>query len=481
MNSKRQVVIVGFGNLGQAILPLLRTAFPEWAMTAVEQHDDDARATLAAAWDVRLVTCRVDAANYVQILGPLLGHGDFLLNLATTVETAALIALAQQSGAFYLDTCIEPWAYSFESGESTTNHALREQILALAAKRPATPTALVAHGANPGFVSVLTKCALVDMATRFGLPAWRQRVPRDRREWAQLAADLDVRVIQISERDTQRAAAPDAETAWVNTWSVDGFIAECRQDAEVGWGTHEAQLPPGARRFRKDGGVHAAPAIRLATNGVDTRVRTWTPLHGAFDAHVLTHNESLSIADYLTLGDGNGRVDYRPTVYYAYCPIEAALAWMPALAGGSPPAGHETGHPPMRVLKDELATGVDELGVLVMSGRGESLWLGSALSIERTRTIAPLNNATSLQVVSSIVGGMQWMLDHPRAGIVESDALDHAATFARVRPFWEPMQRVWTRWRPGGAALQFDDFLAARGDADDATHAAAFNLDPISS
>jgi homospermidine synthase len=471
MDQRRHVVVVGFGNLGRALLPLLRATFPAYTVTAVDQHGDEARIALANTWGIRLIVRRIEESNYADVIAPLLTKGDFLLNLAPAVETAALIRLAQRFGAFYLDTGIEPWAYAFGDGDadSTTNHALREQILALARTQHGMRTALVAHGANPGFVSVLAKCALVAMAERFNLDAWRNRVPCNRDEWAALAADLDVRVIQIAERDTQRTAAPETGGAFVNTWSVDGFIAECLQDAEIGWGTHEKRLPAGARRYVKDGvNGRPAPAIRLATNGIDTKVYTWTPLHGAFDAHMLTHNESISIADYLTLIGADGQARYRPTVYYAYRPIDAALARLPSLASERPLPDHRLDRVcETRVLKDELATGIDELGVLVMSGRGESLWLGSALSIERTRALAPLNNATSLQVVSSIIGGMQWMIEHPCEGIVESDALDHAVTFERVRKFWEPIERVWTRWRPGGTELLFDDFLCDKSHLGD--------------
>jgi homospermidine synthase len=85
------------------------------------------------------------------------------------------------------------------------------------------------------------------------------------------------------------------------------------------------------------------------------------------------------------------------------------------------------------------------------------------LPIARAREHAPLNNATSLQVVSSIIGGLEWMLAHPREGVVESDHLDHAALLDRVSPYWEPMQRCYTSWRPTSPDddLSFDSFLVA--------------------
>lgn len=48
--------------------------------------------------------------NLQAVLEPLLGAGDFLLNLSVDVSSTDLIALCQRRGALYLDTCIEPWA-----------------------------------------------------------------------------------------------------------------------------------------------------------------------------------------------------------------------------------------------------------------------------------------------------------------------------------------------------------------------------------
>lgn len=45
---------------------------------------------------------------------------------------------------------------------------------------------------------------------------------------------------------------------FVNTWSVDGFISEGCQPAELGWGTHEKELPfDGARHaFGTDAAIY---------------------------------------------------------------------------------------------------------------------------------------------------------------------------------------------------------------------------------
>ncbi|WP_322052738.1 saccharopine dehydrogenase NADP-binding domain-containing protein [Paraburkholderia bannensis] len=457
MSGTDQVVMVGFGNIGQAVVPLLRTHFPHRHIVAIEQHADAVRVTRAREMGVKLLQCRVDAGNYEAVLTPHLQAGAFLLNLAPAVSSTALLQLAQSRGAFYLDTGIEPWEYGFESDtpDATSNYALRERMLALQRERAGQPTALVAHGANPGFVSLLVKHALLELARV--LAHDEPKAPRTREQWAALACELDVRVIQISECDTQRAALQRSDDEFVNTWSVEGFVTECLQPVEMGWGSHECSLPEGARVSGTTlGGAHAA--VQLAQRGHEVAVQTWTPLRGAVTGCILTHNESLSIADYFTVAASaaTGKPTWRPTVYYAYRPCDDAVASLALLDGGEQAATWRE-----RVLKDELVAGEDELGVLVMSGRGEAVWMGSALSIGRTRMLAPCNNATSLQVVSSIVAGMRWIEAHPREGVVESDAIDDEDTWHCARPYWEPIQCVRTQWRPtsDARALTFDHFF----------------------
>jgi homospermidine synthase len=43
--------------------------------------------------------------------------------------------------------------------------------------------------------------------------------------------------------------------------------------------------------------------------GANTRVRTWCPTRGAQYGFLVTHNESISIADYFTARDASGNGD----------------------------------------------------------------------------------------------------------------------------------------------------------------------------
>ena len=297
------------------------------------------------------------------------------------------------------------------------------------------PTAVSAQGANPGLVSQLVKEAALIVARDTGLP---HAEPTDRAGWARLFRDLGVKAIHIAERDTQVSAVAKRPGEFVNTWSIDGFVSEGCQPAELGWGTHERHFPKGGMRHVNGCGA----AIYLNQPGAGTRVRTWTPDCGPFHGFLVTHNEAISIADYLTLHDGDA-VLYRPTVHYAYHPCDAAVMSVHELAGRGWRQQAE-----QRLLMEEITTGMDELGVLLMGHKKGAFWYGSQLTIEEARRLAPHNSATSLQVAAGVLGGMVCAIERPTAGIVEADELDYRRVLEVARPYLGPVVGVYSDWTP---------------------------------
>ncbi|HUY83142.1 MAG TPA: saccharopine dehydrogenase C-terminal domain-containing protein [Steroidobacteraceae bacterium] len=434
-----KIVCVGFGSIGQGVLPLILRHIGVTADRIVIVTADESGREEAASYGVRLLRSPLTAANYRAILGPLVGAGDFLLNLSVDVSSIALIRFARECGALYLDTCIEPWAGGyFDPGlsvESRSNYALREDALALRQGNAGGPTAVLTHGANPGMVSHLVKRALLNIAADTGARIAR---PRDRAGWARLAQRLGVKVVHVAERDTQVANVAKRAGEFVNTWSVDGFVSEGSQPAELGWGTHE-------RHFPADGGRHARGsgcAIYLNRPGASTRVRTWTPDAGAFHGFLITHSEAISIADYFTVEE-NGRVVYRPTAHYAYHPCNDAVLSVHELAG----RGWRI-QECKRILMGEIVAGVDELGVLLAGHAKNAYWYGSHLSIEEARRLAPHNSATSLQVTAATLAGMIWAIENPDRGIVEPDEMDFERTLEICSPYLGKIVGKYTDWTP---------------------------------
>jgi homospermidine synthase len=433
-----RLVMIGFGSIGQGVLPLLlrHIGMDPTRITIVTAEERGA--AVAEEYGVEFVVVPLTRENYRKILTPLLGAGDFLLNLSVEVSSLALIELARETGALYLDTCIEPWPGGYTdpslSPSLRSNYALRESALKLR-KPGAAPTAVLTHGANPGLVSHFVKQALVNLARDAGMSV---AVPRSRAEWGTLGQSLGVKVIHIAERDTQVANIPKRPGEFVNTWSIDGFVSEGSQPAELGWGSHE-------RHFPADGAHHefgCDSAIWLSRPGASTRVRTWTPLEGPFHGFLITHGESISISDYFTVRNG-ANVAYRPTVHYAYHPCDDAVLSVHELAGKN-----WNQQKTQRLMMDEIITGIDELGVLLMGHKRGAYWYGSQLSCDEARALVPHNNATSLQVTVAVLAGVVWAIENPRAGIVEPDEMDFARMLEICLPYLGTVVGAYGDWTP---------------------------------
>src|SRR5579871_5469589 len=130
-----RVVIVGFGSIGQGVLPLILKHIdldPKkiTIVTAEERGHDVAR-----EYGIRFVQEAVTRDNIRRLLEPEIGAGDFLLNVSVDVSSLALIELCREKNALYLDTCIEPWPGGYTdpslSPSRRSNYALREEALAL--------------------------------------------------------------------------------------------------------------------------------------------------------------------------------------------------------------------------------------------------------------------------------------------------------------------------------------------------------------
>jgi homospermidine synthase len=434
-----RMVIVGFGSIGQGVLPLLlRHIDMQPSQITIVTAEQRGRGE-ADFYGVTFVDHPLTRQNVETVLAPLLGPGDFLLNVSVEVSSLALVEFCKTRGILYLDTCIEPWPGGYTdpnlSPSQRSNYALREAALALREKSPGGPTAVVTHGANPGLVSHFVKQALLDMARETGLDPGE---PAGREEWAGLAERLRVRVIHIAERDTQVSRTPKDRGEFVNTWSIDGFVGEGQQPAELGWGSHEKSLPPEGRRHDFGRGS----AIYLLQPGAGTRVRSWTPLEGPYHGFLITHGEAISVSDYLTVSEG-GEVRYRPTVHYAYHPCDDAVLSLHEIAGKNWRL-----QPKKRLMMDEIVKGTDELGVLLMGNRRGVYWYGSRLSVEDARRLAPHNNATSLQVTISVLAGVIWALENPEAGIVEPEEVDYRRILEICAPYLGDVVGVWGDWTP---------------------------------
>ena len=295
------VVMIGFGSIGRGTLPLLdrHIEFDRERITVIDPDDRDRE--VLDHYGVRYLRTHITQENYRDLLPTLLTEGDgqgFCINLSVDTSSVDIMRLCRELDVLYLDTVVEPWPgfyYDDERDNATrTNHALRQTVLDERAASPGGTTAVSCCGANPGMVSWFVKQALVNLAGDLGHTA---PVPAagDRDAWARYMRDLGVTGVHIAERDTQRTVNPKPIDTFWNTWSVDGFISEGLQPAELGWGTHERWMPDNARTLRRPErpgdlprparsehpGAHVVPVARRAV-----RVPRH-PQRGALDPRLL--------------------------------------------------------------------------------------------------------------------------------------------------------------------------------------------------
>ena len=249
---------------------------------------------------------------------------------------------------------------------------------------------------------------------------------------------LGIKAIHIAERDTQISAKHKVSNEFVNTWSIDGFVGEGLQPAELGWGSHEKYFPT-------DGARHTfgnQAAIYLNCPGVSVSVRTWLPLAGPTIGYLITHNEAISLASYLSIGSGKNP-EYRPTVHYAYHPCDDAVLSVIEFQERNWKLQENK-----RPITDESVSGIDELGVLLIGNKRGVYWYGSRLSIGAARKLAPYNSATSLQVVAGVISGVVWAMRHPNSGIVEAEDMNFEEVLAIAQPYWGTLVGKYSDWTP---------------------------------
>ena len=310
------IVMIGFGSIGRGTLPLIERhfKFDKSRMVVIDPREDAATWRSLPKHGVRHIKEYVTKDNYKELLKPLLTEGDgqgFCVNLSVDTGSLDLMKLCRKLDVLYIDTVVEPWlGFYFDKNMKNadrTNYALRETVRKEKTKNPGGTTAVSTCGANPGMVSWFVKQALVNLANDIGLK-FDEPDQHDREGWAKLMKKLGVKGVHIAERDTQRTKNPKPLNVFWNTWSVEGFISEGLQPAELGWGTHENWMPKNAKKHKK--GCKAA--IYLEQPGANTRVRTWCPTPGPQYGFLVTHNESISIADYFTVPRQGRRSDLPP-------------------------------------------------------------------------------------------------------------------------------------------------------------------------
>lgn len=446
-----RIFMLGSGAVAQCTLPILlkELKISPSAITVMDFVDNRSKIADALKQGVHYVQKAVTKDNYQEVLSAYLTSGDIFIDLSWNVDTVSLLQWCHDHNVRYVNSSVELWepyedAHAKDPRELTLyarQMAIAELIRKFGGKKGAT--AILDHGANPGLVSHFTKQALEDIAHKI-----IQGKPNDTRiaalkkalqekNFAKLAQLTGLKIVQISERDSQITSEPKKVNEFVNTWSIPGLHEEGIAPAELGWGTHEKYAPEGIM-FHEHGPKNQ---VCLQSRGIDTLVRSWVP-SGDIVGKLIRHGEAYGISERLTVWD-NDKAVYRPTVYYAYCLSDSAIASLYELQ-----MRQFELQPKLRILSDDITDGVDELGCLLLGHDFQAWWVGSLLDIHEARKLVPHQNATTMQVAISVVAAVNYMIKHPNEGICLPDDIDHKEILDFAKPYLGTFVSKQVAWSP---------------------------------
>jgi len=446
---KNRILIIGYGSVSKCTLPILlkHVKVPYENVTIIDFEDKSKELKAWTSKGIKFFQKKITPKNLDQILSEYLAPGGLLIDLAWNIDCCEIVTWCHEHNVLYMNTSVEVWdSYEerFTANPIEKSLYFRQMKLRELTKdwKNAT-TFIVDHGANPGLISHFARKGLVDIANNM-IADKKAKNPEKikkliaEKKYNELAMEVGIKVIHCSERDTQISHTPKEVDEFVGTWSIEGLREEGTAPAEMGWGTHEKELPKLAY-VPKTGPKNQ---IMLAQMGMNTHVRSWVPDHEIVGM-IIRHGEAFGISDRWTVWK-DGKAIYRPTVHYAYMPCDETIVSLHELK-----CRNYEMQSKLRIMNDkEISSGSDILGALLMGHPYKSWWTGSILSIEEARKLAPGCNATSIQVAIGVVSAVMWMIENPKKGFCLPDDLPYDYVLEIAKPYLGEFYSGPSDWTP---------------------------------
>ena len=216
-----KILVIGCGSVSQCTIPLLlkHLEMPTKNITIMDFVDNRHLVKDALDKGVNYVSDQVTKDNMASLLSSYVGSGDIIIDLAWNIDCCEILQWCHDNNVLYINTSVELWD-PYENIENKTPQERtlypRHMNIRKMVKGWDKPgvTAVVEHGANPGLVSHFTKVGIEDIAAKI-----IKEKPDDSRltelkeslksgDFAKLAQLIGLKVIHISERDTQITDKP---------------------------------------------------------------------------------------------------------------------------------------------------------------------------------------------------------------------------------------------------------------------------------
>jgi homospermidine synthase len=315
---------------------------------------------------------------------------------------------------------------------------------------------IISLGCNPGNVSIWAMYALekINQITK----------KFDYKSYADLANKLGLRVIHVSERDSQITNNPKKKNEYVNTWSSNAksWYDEAFSFLEISWGTHEKNTPDNINKKLSN-----EYQLVLDGEGYNSYAYSYTPLGKNLVGMLIRHEECYTICRKLTIKNDKNEIIYKPSCYYVYKPNDSSVASTYEIRDNIGKYQENK-----RLMTSDIIEGKDELGCTLFFANGDIYWIGSLLDIKEARLIYDneyddIINATVLQVVAGYIGAILYLIESIEnkkyKGLLTPEELPIKKFVKVTKPMLGPFGLIkvedWTVETKPDKQWQFEDFV----------------------
>jgi homospermidine synthase len=422
-----RMIIIGYGSIGT---PFLYMIF-KWTKIKRENIIIMDKLEKIVPNGIKFIKLEINKKNYKEIINNMnLQKHDIIVDLAYNICTKSMLILCNKLNIFYINASWEMWLDEIK--EETYCVAMDisnfEYIRKIFDKD--SVTAFVCIGMNPGINDLFVSEAL-------------NFIDKSSISDAEKAEKLGLRVVHISELDTQKEYNPEPMKTR-NTWGIYSFISEAFSKADIVLGSHEKFIP----KYSTINKIENINLLSLKNNGYDTKMKSYV-----FDRKIIgkciQHFEIYSIAKYLSFKN-----NFCPTVNYVYAHCSAIEESIMLL-------GENVSNP--KILNHYNSQGSDNCGILLLFENGYSHWCGSLLDSNETRkTFQGFKHAspTSSQVVGGLIASLFFCYENSNRSLISTAELsinDRKFMMRIAEPLLGDIINKEVKYNP--TSIQLTDFI----------------------